>query len=155
MKHYLYWASFREMQGVPNQLTAGGGLRVATRVVPKPTTKSWVAWGLPSLYPAKERLESKVDTNGDVLQHLTVNHRKCGALLFQSDKARLLVVHRGDFAACLLSILTLCKQVVVEPTTLVKHSTHLSGLLTSWIYTVEEGFTHFFILSQNHPFSNH
>ena len=153
MQHYLYRADFRQMKGVPSQLTAGGGLRIAQRVVPKAATKSWVAWGLAGLSPAEESLESKVNPDGDVLQHLAVNQAERGALLLQGEEVRLLVVQGGNIGSCLMSILTLCKQIIVEPATLIKHRTQYSGLLTSWIYAVEEGLTHYFIIEQNHAIS--
>jgi hypothetical protein len=154
MQHYLYWSDFRKMKGVPNQLTTGRGLRIAQRVVPKPATKSGVSRGIPSLRSAEESLEGEINPDGDILQHLAVNKPEGRTLLLQGGEVRLLVEQRGDIAACFMCILTLCKQIIVEPATLIKHITKLSGLLTSWIYAVEESFTHFFIKEQNYCFSN-
>jgi len=158
MQHYLYRANFRQMKYIPNQLTTERGLRIAHGVVAKNATKSWVSWSFPSLYPAEESLEGEINPDGDVLQHLTVNEPERRAFLFQANEIRLLVIQRQRYLACVIRILTFCKEIVIQPATLVKQSTQLGGLLTSWRKPLEKSFAHYCIIELHYrtkpPFSS-
>ena len=89
-----------------------------------------------------ERLIRKVNANGYVLQHLTVNRAKRRAFLFDGRQEGVLVIQGKRLIGLLISILALGKQEVEQPTTFIKHTAHLSGLPASRIYAIEERFTH-------------
>ncbi len=103
---------------------------------------------------AKERFESKVYPDCNVLQDLAVYLRQLGTVLFDRRKYGVLVIQGKRFLCLLIHIFTLGKQVVVQKATLFKHFTHLGFLLTGGQYPVLKGFTHSLIIVQNKTFNN-
>jgi hypothetical protein len=154
VEHHLDGSDFGQVKGITHQLTAGWGLWVAKAIVALLPPKPGVAWSFPRLHPAKERLESKVYPHSNILQHLAVNLPQRRAFLLDSRQQSVLVIQGKRLAALLVGILVLGKQVVVEPATLFKHFTHLSSLLASGIYAIEECLTHFLSIVQKRTFSN-
>jgi len=64
------------------------------------------------------------------------------------------VVQREGSMVLLPLVLTLSEKVVVEPTALLKHVTHLGDLLASGIEAVEECLTHTYNLAHKFVLSN-
>ena len=61
-------------------------LGVAERVVPTLTPETGVAWTLTSLAPAEERLESQVNSDSHILQHLGVHLPKGGCSFLRGGR---------------------------------------------------------------------
>ena len=118
------------------------GVGVAERVVPTRPSEAGVARSLAGLAPTEERLESQVNSDSHILQHLGVHLPEWGVLSLEGREGSLEVVQREGSMALLPLVLTLCEQMVVEPTALLKYVTHLSGLLASRVKAVEECLTH-------------
>ena len=143
VQDYFDGTDFGQMKGVTYQLTAGWSLRIAHRVVSALAPETRRAHFLfAGLHSTKEGFVCKVYPNGNVLQHLAMNSRKCWAFLLDVGKYGVLGIQGQSFATLLKRILTLGKKVVIQPATFLKHIAHLSSLLTSRKYPVEKGFTH-------------
>ena len=107
------------------------GVGVADRGVPTRPSEAWVARTLTSLAPTEERLESQVNSDSHILQHLGVYLPECGVLSLEGREGSLEVVQREGSMALLPLVLALGKQMVVEPAALLEHTAHLGGLLAS------------------------
>ncbi len=146
MKHYLYRPNFGQVKAVTDKVATTGSLRVAQTIVSAVAPKAWVAWFLTLAlirlpYSTEKCLESKVYSDRDILQDLTMNRTERGAVLLEGGKEGVLVIQGKRFFRLLVSILALCKQVVVQPATFLKHITHLCGLFMGRVYPVQKGFT--------------
>ncbi len=155
MEYHPDRADFGQMQNVTNKVTPTGSLRITQTIVTPIAPKAWVSNLLfTSLHTTKESLESKVYTNSNILQYRAMNRIKCRAFLLKSGQQSVLVLQGQRFLRLLVSILALGKQIVVQPATFFKHPAHLSGLLASREYPIEEGFTHLIQYRTNKPLCN-
>ncbi len=91
VQYYLERANFGQVEYVANQATTGRSLRVAEAIIPPIASKPWVAWfftlaliRLP--YSAKERFESKVYPDSNVLQTLASTCPREGRSFFNAGK---------------------------------------------------------------------
>ena len=124
-------------------------LGVGEAVIAIFASKSWRARFFTGFAPSKEGFECQVNTHGDILQDLRMDHAKRGAFLFQYRVGGLLLVARQAPALLLIGGFALLKQVVIEPTARFKRLIELRFLLFGGIYSVPKHFPHAFSMSLN------
>ncbi len=91
---------------------------------------------------AEEGFECEVNAHCHVLKDLRVNSFERSAFGFQYPKGFLLLVEREALSFLFIGGFTVFKQVVIEPTALVKRFVELVDLLLIGIQTVLKGFLH-------------
>ena len=96
-------------------------LRKCKTVIAKFPSKTWISRILIGLHSSKESFESKVDSNSDILKHLTVNALKLRPRLFESRKVpRLIVI--ADICFCAFPrIFSFCQEMIVKPSAFLKN----------------------------------
>ncbi len=105
-----------------------------------PLRKSWFLSVFS--HSTKVSLESKVNPNGYVLQDLGMDFSERGTFLFQDRKRRLLSIECQALACQLIGFLALFKQVVIQPTALLKRLIELLFLLRCGVEAILKRFTH-------------
>jgi hypothetical protein len=105
-------------------------------------TKTREAGFFSALTSPEEGFESQIDADGNVLQDLGMNCFEGGTLFFQSRIGGLLLIARQAFPGLLIGILARFKQMIVEPSALLKGCLKLLQLLLCWINSVLKVFDH-------------
>lgn len=129
------------------QLAAGRNLWEGHAVVAMLAAKARKARFFSSLATSKERLESQVDTNGDVLQNLRMNVGQEWAFCLENWQAGMLFVQGRPFASLFVDGLAFFKKLIVEPTAFVQRCFKNSLLLWCGEQAIFKTFTHDFILA--------
>ena len=121
-------------------------LRKCKTVIAKFPSKTWISRILIGLHSSKESFESKVDSNSDILKHLTVNALKLRPRLFESRKVpRLIVI--ADICFCAFPrIFSFCQEMIVKPSAFLKNILKGFCLLLGRLDTVSVIFKHVVIL---------
>ena len=97
---------------------------------------------------AKEGFHGKIKPYGYVLQDLRMDSGQGGTFLFQYRKGSDLPIATEAFTFLLIGILTISKQVIIEPTTLFQGFVEPVFLFLGWIYPIRKRFMHRYILAQ-------
>ena len=97
-----------------------GSLGEAETVVPVPTPKAGETGSFASLHPAKESLETQVNSDSHVLQDLRMDGIERGAFLLQGHEIGLLLIQGNTVTRFLIQSLAFFEQVIVEPTALIE-----------------------------------
>jgi hypothetical protein len=125
-------------------------------------SRLWITEGVVSSSPTEPRIarffirlespeecpEGKVQAHSYVLQDLAMNVIEAGTLLLEIREGSLLLVQTQLFSPLLVGSLSLLKELVVEPTALVKSPLHQSLLSLGWPESVSERFKHNSIIAQ-------
>lgn len=117
-------------------------LRVRERIVVVGSTEARIARLFSCLGPTKERLESEVYTNGDVLQHLRMNFSQSRVHLLARRVTRMLRIQGRRLARFLVGVSSLGEQFVVQTPAFPEGLNHLALLGGSREYPVAKCFTH-------------
>jgi hypothetical protein len=117
-------------------------LREGKRVISSVTSKTWVPRVYSLLDTTKEGLKRKVNTDGDVLKDLRVDLSKFRNTLFENWERGLLVVKRQTFLFGFPTCLPLLKQMVIQPSALLKGIRQQGFLFLGGINSVLEGLSH-------------
>ena len=147
VRDHLERANLREahpisMSHAEARLREGEGV---VSLLPTETGKPWIV----SVFTeaAEEGFEGEVNAHRHVLKDLRVDGGERRAFGFESPKGGLLLVEREAFSFLCIRSFPLFKQVVIEPTALIKRFVEPVNLLLSGIHTVLKGFTHAWIIA--------
>lgn len=174
VQHDFDGSYFGQVKRIAYQPTARWGLGVGKAVVATLASEAGIAWLLLLTHlgcigcidTPKECLESQINPECDILQHLTMYLTEGGACSLESGQSSVLVI-QGDGSLGSLGLLSLLplsslfpgvltnfKEVVVKPAAFLKHVTQLGSLPTSGVEPVEESLTHRQIMAQRQAYSN-
>ncbi len=124
-------------------------LRIGQAIIAINSTEAGIARLLSCEASAKERLEGQIETYSHILQDLRVNRVQRGALLFQQRIGGLLLIARQALPLLLIRAFAFFKQMVIEPTTLLKSFVEPGLLLLRWENAVLKHFTHTHVIRLN------
>src|SRR5947207_12217040 len=141
MKHDMDVANLRQLQMM--HVKRESRLRIGEAMVSEVGFETWEASRAILLFnSAKERFESKVNSNGDILQDLRVYLLQRFALFFVSCSLRVLVIERQRLLACFVLAFPVFQQFVVQPLTFSKRFVQEFFLSSAWKKSEFESFTH-------------
>src|SRR5712692_6154699 len=124
-------------------------LRIGQAIIAINSTEAGIARLHSCEASAKERFEGQIETHSHILQDLRVNRVQRGALLFQHRIGGLLLITRQALPLLLIRAFAFFKQMVIEPTTLMKCFVEPGLLLLRWENAVLKHFTHTHIMRLN------
>jgi hypothetical protein len=148
VKHYLDGANFGQVEYVARKVSTVTVLRVAHAVIATLTPETGVAGRFTSLHTSEESRKCQVYSLGDILQYLAVNQLQVRALPLQGGYAGLRLIPISCTPLLLVSVFTISKGAVIQPSALLKHEAQTSGLRLCWKYAVEKGLSHICSISQ-------
>lgn len=123
-------------------------LRKGERSVASFPTKTRVSRVFTGLASPEECLESKIDPNGNILEHLRMHRVEGGALFFQYRIGCLLLIARQALASLLIGRFAHFKQMIVEPSALFKRCLKLFCVAFCRVDPVLEHLYHKAILAE-------
>lgn len=115
-------------------------LRITERVVPPDATKAREPWFVTCLDSAKERIKRQFKPHSNVLQNLAIRQTQRGTFALERGKCLGLVVQSQGLARLLIDNLALLKQMIVQPTALIKCLLQDRGLGICGVQTILKGF---------------
>ncbi len=140
VKFYFNVAYLRKLDNIFEQLESS--LRISKRVISPFSTKSWVSWLFSGFYSAKEGTKSKVNSYRNILKALTENIIQKFVFFLQTGNCIRLVILRETFFIIIPGVLSLLKEMIVQPAASLKRVLELSGLRFIRKYPVFECFSH-------------
>lgn len=111
-------AYLRKAKGIVFNLKSA--LRISERIIPALSAKAGIARLFTRLNPAEKGLKGKVKSDSHILENLGIDHFERGSLLLQLLQTITLIKTRYTFLLLLPSILSLFKQMIVEPSAFIK-----------------------------------
>jgi hypothetical protein len=109
-------------------------------IVPTITPKTWIPRFLSRLHPAKECLESQVNTLLNILQNLRENAFQFRMFLLPEGEHLICIVQRKRFMLLLPGILASGKRLVIDPTAKFQRLNQLRSLAPGWLQAILESF---------------
>jgi len=147
MQNNLDIADLREVEGISLDLESR--LRIAEAVISTPAPEPWVARILAVLDPSEEGFEGQVQPDGYILQDLAVDTAQAGTFRLEFGERLLLTIQAQGFFSLLIGCLALFKEVIIQPTALLKSLLHESLLGLGGSEPVLEGLTHVSSIAQS------
>ena len=136
--------------GKPNNVfeKLEAGLRICEAIVSELAAKPRMSGFVTGLDPAKECFKRKIDSCSNILKHLTVNVCEKYTLFFKKFESVALIETGKAFLFGFPAILSLLKQVIVQPPATTKSLLKVCRLFMCWIKPVFESPLH--VLYINH-----